>query len=108
MENKNYIIGISSAVAIIVIGVLFLFITHISAKSPDELRNEAAQARIEAMQSDCKTVSKRVQDCFNDNDKSACVTMQESYAWFQGEYKESPDFACSTVPDPLAFGAVSR
>lgn len=106
MFKNKYTIGIIAFIVVLVLGMSAKSV--FASKSPDQLRLEAAMARIEAMRSDCKTISKRVKDCFTDDDKSSCVQMQESYAWFTSEYKESPDFACSTVPDVFQFGAVKK
>lgn len=87
------------------IGIIVIAMNH---KSPEELRQEAIEARIKAMKADCGVIAERVSKCFTSDDKSNCKTMQESYAWFNTQYGESPDFACSTQPDPLTFGAVNK
>lgn len=105
-KPTNTTIGLIAAAAVFVLGISISW--AFDGKSPEELRMEAALARIEAMKADCETIADRVVSCFTSSDKSTCVQMQESYAWFTSEYQESPDFACSTNPDPLAFGATQE
>ena len=96
---------IATLVTFLVIGSGWSIVSAITYQSPEELRQAAIEARIKAMKADCKTIAERVSDCFTSTNKSACVAMQESYAWFTSQYENSPDFACSVEPDPLTFGA---
>ena len=110
MFKNKYTIGIGAGILILIVGTMLFSVP--SGKSPEELRMAAAMARIAAMKDSCKTIAQRVTECFESDDKVPCVQMQESYAWFMGTvdggYGDSPDFACSTIPDPLAFGAPSK
>lgn len=55
-SNKN--------ICIAVLGIIVALFIFRGGASPEQLRAEAAEARIKAMTHDCKTISKRVSDCF--------------------------------------------
>lgn len=104
---KKTLIRFLYAAAGITAVVISLAIFSGHTKTADELRAEAAAKRIEAMHADCSKIATRVSECFMSKTKGECKQMQDSYAWFSAEYAESPDFACTTVPDPLGFGSVA-
>jgi hypothetical protein len=76
-----------------------------TAKSADELNREAYELRMEAMKKSCSTIGEKIEKCYNGN-KGTCEALQESIAWFMGEYGEAPDFACTT-DHPFVSGGKS-
>lgn len=71
--------------------------------SAEELLRKAQELRLKARRGHCDEIGKKVGQCYA-GDMETCKTMQTSISWFTGEYGETPEVACTTVPDPLTFG----
>jgi len=81
--------------SIIVLSVAFGFARSEASVSPEELRRQADEAKLEAMIVDCETIGSRVLECYK-GDKRECTKLHESNAWFSNEYGATPALLCPT------------
>jgi hypothetical protein len=102
----KYVKYIGIGVAIL---ATYFFVSSITVQaSPEELRQQAYEARLKARRNDCKTIGERIKNCTTNGDKVACEAMTKSTSWFSAEYGGTWEILCTAPDDPLTLGATAQ
>jgi hypothetical protein len=103
MENSTKLKQIASAIVVVVLILIGGKMAFGKGPSADEIARQAYEQRIKAMKKHCEQIGEKVAACYS-GDMEMCDKLQDSIAWFTGEYNQAPELACSAAPDPLGFG----